>query len=275
MEISTNLILWGFSLTLFAGVATSIGAFLAFFVKKENYNFLSFWLWLSAWVMIYISLVEIIPKSIKFFELSWQNELSNFWMIISLWFWMLFALLIDIYLPEELNPDEPKESNMLEENKKGFGNNKKLYRAWLLTAFVIAIHNIPEGLITFLSTLVSFEIWIAIAIALALHKIPEGFAIALPIYYSTGNKIKAFILTSLSWMANILGALIGFIFLQYFVSDLILWILFSLIAWIMLFVSFHQLLPTASQYNKQHIEVYWVLIWMILTWLIMSFLAYL
>jgi len=190
---------------------------------------------------------------------------------------MLFALLIDIFLPEELNPDEPKESNMLEKrtNKKGLIHNKKLYRVWLLTAFVIAVHNIPEWLITFLSTLVSFEIWIAIAIALALHKIPEGFAIALPIYYSTWNKMKAFILTSLSWMANILGALIGFIFLQYFVSDLILWILFSMIAWIMLFVSFHQLLPTASQYNKQHIEVYGVLIWMILTGLIMSFLAYL
>jgi ZIP family zinc transporter len=51
---------------------------------------------------------------------------------------------------------------------------------------------------------VSFEIGLAVAFALALHKIPEGFAVSLPIYYATGNKFKAFILTSFSGMANLL-----------------------------------------------------------------------
>jgi ZIP family zinc transporter len=135
------------------------------------------------------------------------------------------------------------------------------------------LHNIPEWLVTFLSTLVSFEIGLAVAFALALHKIPEWFAVSLPIYYATGNKLKAFILTSVSWMANLLWALLWYFFVQYFFSDFVLGMLFWVVAWIMLFVSFHQLLPTASQYNKHHIEVYGVLSGMVIIWFIMAFLS--
>ncbi len=277
MEISTNLILAWFWLTLLAWIATAIWAFLAFFVKRENHHFLSFWLGISAWVMIYISFVEVIPKSLEFFSLAGYQIHAELFMILSLALWIGISLIIDMFLPPEINPDEPKNPSEMQQlqAQASLWKNKKLYRAWLLTAFVITLHNIPEWLITFLSTLVSLEIGITVAIALALHKIPEWFAVSLPIYYATGNKLKAFFYTSISGMANVVGALIWFVFLQYFVSNLVLWILFAMIAGIMIFVSFHQLLPTASQYNRLHIEVYGVLVWMIITGWIMAFLSYL
>lgn len=34
---------------------------------------------------------------------------------------------------------------------------------------------------------------IAVLIAIALHNIPEGIAVAIPIYYATGSRWKAFL----------------------------------------------------------------------------------
>lgn len=60
------------------------------------------------------------------------------------------------------------------------------------TALAIAIHNFPEGIATFTAALQDPGLGIAIAIAIAIHNIPEGIAVAVPIYFSTGDRKKAF-----------------------------------------------------------------------------------
>ena len=52
-------ILFAFSLTLFAGLATGIGSLLSLLTQKTNTKFLSVALGFSAGVMIYVSFVEI------------------------------------------------------------------------------------------------------------------------------------------------------------------------------------------------------------------------
>ena len=49
-------------LTVFAGLATSIGSAIAFFAKRTNYRFLSVATGFSAGVMLYVSFVEIFVK---------------------------------------------------------------------------------------------------------------------------------------------------------------------------------------------------------------------
>jgi len=44
----------------------------------------------------------------------------------------------------------------------------------LFTALAIAIHNFPEGLVTFLAALQDPGLGIAITVAIALHNIPEA-----------------------------------------------------------------------------------------------------
>src|SRR5690625_7904465 len=53
-------ILFAFSLTLFAGLSTSIGSLFAFFTKTMNEKFLAVSLGFSAGGMIYMSFVEIL-----------------------------------------------------------------------------------------------------------------------------------------------------------------------------------------------------------------------
>ena len=71
----------------------------------------------------------------------------------------------------------------------------------------------------------------------------------MPIYYSTGSKKKALLYTGISALSEPFGALLAYLFLKNIMNDLILGILFSVIAGIMLQISFSELLPSARRYN--------------------------
>lgn len=124
------------------------------------------------------------------------------------------------------------------------------------TALAIAIHNFPEGLATFVSALQEPEIAVPIVIAIALHNIPEGIAVSVPIYQGTGSRKKAFIYSFLSGLAEPLGALIGFLLLMPFMNGFIFGVIFALVAGIMVFISFDELLPAAREYGEHHISIY-------------------
>ena len=87
-------------------------------------------------------------------------------------------------------------------------------------------------------------------LAIILHNIPEGISISMPIYSSTKSKSKAILYTFISALSEPFGAFLAYIFLKNIMNDLILGILFSLIAGIMLQISFCELLPTARRYNN-------------------------
>ena len=57
-------VLTAFLMTLFAGLSTGIGSLISLLAKRTNTNFLSLSLGLSAGVMIYVSFMELMPKSL-------------------------------------------------------------------------------------------------------------------------------------------------------------------------------------------------------------------
>ena len=84
-------------------------------------------------------------------------------------------------------------------------DKKSLKRMGLLTGLAIGLHNIPEGLATFVATLSSPSLGGALALAIALHNIPEGVCVSMPVYYATGSKVKAFLWAFLSGISEPLG----------------------------------------------------------------------
>lgn len=56
-------VLMPFALTLFAGLATGLGAAIAFLTKRTNYAMLSLTMGFAAGVMLYVSFVEIMVKA--------------------------------------------------------------------------------------------------------------------------------------------------------------------------------------------------------------------
>jgi len=253
MEFSA--VLNAFLLTLLAGLSTGIGSALAFFTKKTNTRFLSVSLGFSAGVMIYVSFVEILFKASESL-IRYHGEDTGWWITVGAFFGgILFIALIDRFIPSAENPHEVRR---IEEMNKPASKNR-LMRMGMFTALAIGIHNFPEGLATFTAALNDPELGLAIAIAIAIHNIPEGIAVSVPVYYATGSRKKAFLLSFLSGLSEPIGALIGYLILMPFMDDQLFGILFASVAGIMVFISFDELLPAAREYGEHHLSIYGLL----------------
>jgi len=151
-----------------------------------------------------------------------------------------------------------KESKVLNNE-----NRINLKNIGILTALVITLHNIPEGIATFTSSLSNVNIGLMLTIAIAIHNIPEGLCVAFPIYYYSGSKIKAFLWGGVSGLSELASALIEYIILKLFhvkINDftpMVYGIIYSIISGIMVYISFCELLPTAIKLdNKGNITKY-------------------
>jgi ZIP family zinc transporter len=129
----------------------------------------------------------------------------------------------------------------------------------IFTALAIGIHNFPEGLATFLAALQDPSLGIAIAVAIALHNIPEGVSVSVPIFYATGSRKKAFLYSSLSGLAEPVGAVIGYLAIRVFlggdtaiIPPEVMGALFGGVAGIMVYISLDELLPASRAYGKGH-----------------------
>lgn len=258
--LSFETLLFAFMLTLLAGMSTSIGAALAFFSKSKNYTILSLGLGFSAGVMIYVSFVEILVKSKESFTLLYSNAITGEALsVLSFFVGILLSAAIDKMIPNDVNPHEPKSNSELLElksdNESSVIKNSALKRTGIFTALAIGIHNFPEGFATFISALENPTVGISIAFAIAIHNIPEGMAVSLPIYHATGDKKSAFWYATLSGLAEPVGALVGFFLLFPFMGEATLGITFGVVAGIMIYISFDELLPAARVYGNAHTAI--------------------
>ena len=215
-----------FLLTLFAGISTGIGSAIAFFAKRTNTSSLS--LGLSAGVMIYVSFVELFTSSVQtLVEMHGKSE-GTFYATLSFFGGIVLILLIDKLIPRYENPHEMhRVEEMSEKAKIQLDVKPKLLRVGMVTALVLAIHNFPEGMVTFLAALKDVNIAIPIAIAIAIHNIPEGISVSVPVFYATGNRKKAFWFSFLSGLAEPVGAVIGYLVLAPFLDDNVFGIIFG------------------------------------------------
>ena len=249
-----NNVLFAFGLTLFAGLATAIGGALAFFARRTNTTFLSYSLGFSAGVMIYISFTEILGKSREIISISYGEDTSAWLTFLAFISGFFLTALIDKVLPSGENPHEVKSIEQMDINcpKRG----KKLLRIGVFTAIALAIHNFPEGIATFMAGVSDVTVGISIAIAIGIHNIPEGIAVSVPIYYATGSRKKAFTWAALSGLAEPVGAAFGYLILSFFKQQVILGFVFAMVAGIMIYISFDELLPAAHKYGKHHTAIY-------------------
>ena len=250
LEISTHNFWIALAVTTAAGLATGLGSLLVLFSKQPNARLLSFGLAFAAGAMVYVSLTEILDKSILAFTNAYGPQLGFTWGTLSFLGGLLFIVGIDRLVP---NPHE-----RLEVDDPYFREHNASYikRVGLLTAVAITAHNFPEGLATFFATLENPGVGMPLAFAIAIHNIPEGIAIAVPVYFATNNKLYAFLACLLSGLAEPVGALIGYAVLRPFLSEPVFGVVFGLIAGVMVFLALDELLPAAKRYAKGHETVY-------------------
>jgi ZIP family zinc transporter len=225
-------------LTCAAGLSTTIGSLLGLVFKKENPGFMSFVMGFTAGIMVGISFFELLPsgfETIGFLKAS-----------ISFIAGFVFIFIIDYFVPHEYSGQKEK----INEN-----TNKRLLRTGMFLALGIAIHNFPEGMATFYSSIVDVKVGIAIAVAIAIHNIPEGLAVSVPIYKATGSKSRAFLWSFLSGVVEPVGAVITSFVLMPYLSPVILGYILSGIAGLMAYIAIDELLPVSKSYGFSHLPI--------------------
>lgn len=238
-------------LTLAAGLATGIGSFIAFFVKSENKPFLAASLGFSAGVMLYVSMLEMLPNGKNYLVGNFSPTAADFITVAAFFGGILLIAFIERVIP---SPEQKSEKQML--SSEGASGDKGLLRTGVFTALAIGIHNFPEGLATFVSALSDTSIGVSIAIAIAIHNIPEGIAVSAPIFAATGSKKKAFFMSFLSGIAEPIGALLGWLILMPLLNDILFGVIFAVVSGIMVFISIDELLPSALETGRQYYAVY-------------------
>ncbi|HAM35403.1 MAG TPA: zinc transporter ZupT [Elusimicrobia bacterium] len=241
---------FAFILTLLAGLSTGIGSLIAFFARRTNKTLLAVSLGFSAGVMIYISLVDMLAEARL--DLLGQYGQPGEWLALGAFFAGIgLTALVDLLVPEVENPHHAWRVEEMESAAEA-ARARKLLRTGMVTAMVLALHNFPEGIATFVAGLMEPATGVAIAMAIAIHNIPEGISVSVPIFYATGSRRKALLYSCLSGLCEPLGAAAGYVFLLRFVSPGIFGVVFAMVAGTMIFIAFDELLPAAHEHGEHH-----------------------
>ena len=216
----------GIIITIISGLSTMLGCFLIF-VKYDQFKIIKYSLLLSSFIMLSISILELIPSSFGYLNKIYDLIPSTLILAIYVLFGGILVFLID-------------------KSKK---NDNKLYKIGIISFITLILHNIPEGIITFISTTKDVNIGIFLSISIALHNIPEGIAISIPIYYGNNNKKKAIVYTLIASLSEPLGAFVSLLFVNK-INDYLFAVILSLTAGIMIYLSLFELFKESFNYKK-------------------------
>lgn len=219
---------YSFIITLFAGLSTLIGI-IPVFLKIKNINkFIVSSLSFASGVMFSISTFDLLLESLCFFN----KEYSAFIGTILFLFFFIIGFIFSKYINNRIDSDN------------------ELYKVGVSSMVGIIIHNIPEGILTYITYSIDQKLGITLGIAIALHNIPEGITIAVPIYYSTKSKLKVFIYSLISALAEPLGAVLSYVFLKNIINNMMIGIMLSIVSGIMIYISIFELVKEAKKYNE-------------------------
>ena len=145
------------------------------------------------------------------------------------------------------NLDELIHSDHYEQHYVKQDNKFALFVAGMVMVCAIALHNVPEGMTIGASYASNSGIMgssaLVLAVLIGLHNIPEGMAVSVPLISGGMNKTKAVLVTALSGVPTIVGALLGFWIGE--ISALGLALSLGFASGAMLYVVFGEILPQA------------------------------
>lgn len=246
-------VLLAFVVTLLAGLSTVIGGWLGTQPRVLRRDVLAAALAFAAGIMITISVVEIAPGALTSVGESVGRTEAMLWVGGALLVGAALVVLIDKAIPHHVNPAEIGGGEQLDRIQAG-QVDARLLRSGVFLAAVVALHNLPEGLATFISTLQEPAGGITLAIAIAIHNVPEGLAVAAPIYAATRSKAQALLWATVSGLAEPVGGVLGYLLLATVLPQEWLSLTLALVAGMMIAVSFMELLPAARRYETHYTQ---------------------
>lgn len=266
---------WGFFWVIGAGLATCVGASVVFYpsvVQRQYKRVLSAGLAFAAGVMLYVSMVDIVGKSVQGFAEALEDDenvetLSKIYATFSFFggiffMWVLNKLVVMLFEStgqSNLHVMQEEFIDKLDSGEVVYTEDEKVYlkEMGFVTALAIALHNFPEGFLTFVGYVNDPYVGVPLAVGIGIHNLPEGMCVALPIYYATGERWRGFLWGGLTGATEILGALLGYVIIKQNLKPVWYGVMFGLVGGIMTFISLEDLLPFAFKYDPKNTVVTW------------------
>ena len=243
--------------TFLAGVCgTGLGGLVGAMLQKDSNRTVSLLLSFAGGVMLSVVCFDLITEAI-------ETQINLFLVIGSVAFGVAVIFLLNYLIDRKTNPEvphidanHPKTADDLEEliHSDHFeihyarnDNKFALFMAGIVMACAIALHNVPEGMTIGASYASNDGVMgssaLVLAILIGLHNIPEGMAVSVPLISGGMSKVKAVLLTALSGLPTVLGALLGYLIGEIGAFGLAFSLGFASGA--MLYVVFGEILPQA------------------------------
>ncbi|OWZ09269.1 Zinc (Zn2)-Iron (Fe2) Permease [Phytophthora megakarya] len=162
-------------------------------------------------------------------------------------------------LTAHLEAQPPAQAGYL--SKMDDKSKRALQRMGVLSALAIGIHNLPEGIATYVGAIQNSSVGFSLAVGIGLHNIPEGIAVAAPIYFATGQRWRGIMWCAISAAAEPLGGVIAWLAIGDGMDPISEGILFGIVCGIMVCICMKELIPTAYQFakDKEHIVAWGML----------------
>lgn len=192
-------------------------------MKHPSFEYVCNMLCFAAGVMLAISFLELIPESLM---------LSS---VLICTGGVIFGALV-MYAMDRIIPHIHPRLCAQE-------HGCNLERTSIYLILGMFLHNFPEGMAIAIGTVTDIKVSLVIALAIAIHGIPEGICTSAPYYHSTGNRIRAFLLSSTT-AAPILG---GFFAAMYVFRNMPLQLIGFIIAataGLMIYITVDELIPS-------------------------------
>lgn len=278
-------------ITSISGVlGTGLGGVAGVVLKRESNKIVSLLLSFAAGIMLAVVCFDLMSEPIQMMNegsLDWYTPLIVAIAVIAGY---AVVYLLNFVIDKHANPevkhvdaqhpttaadlDELIHSDHMQAHKN---SNKKLFTAGLVMLSAIALHNMPEGMVigasyagteNLLSNLFSGSGFI-MAIVIGLHNVPEGMAVSVPLVSGGMGKIKATLLTALSGLPTVFGALIGYALGG--INQIMLTLSLGFASGAMLYVVFGELLPEAILMWKSKLPALSVFVGVVVGFLLVMF----
>ena len=210
--------------TAIAGVVgTGLGGLIGALLQKDSNRVVSLLLSFAAGVMLSVVCFDLVVEAI-------ETNVGIYVVIGAIALGVAVIYILNRIIDRKTNPEvahidenhsktaddlnELIHSDHLEQHYINNDSKFSLFVAGLVMASAIALHNVPEGMTigaSYASTGGAMgSAAITLAVLIGLHNIPEGMAVSVPLISGGVNKLKAVLITALTGVPTMLGALLGF-----------------------------------------------------------------
>lgn len=257
-----NSFVWVVIITAIAGICgTGFGGAVGAILRRDSSKSVSLLLAFAGGIMTAVVCFEMIPEA--FHPDGAEADIPIPFVILGVLFGYIVIYLVNAFIDKRTNPQighiddsHPKTADALDElihsdhyemhKKEKARKNPDLFIAGMVMATAIALHNFPEGMVIGTSFaadsgVITGGAGLIVAIIIGLHNIPEGMSVSVPLISGGMKPYKAILISALSGIPTVLGAIFGY-FLG-MISPLWLSLSLSFAGGAMLYVVFGELLP--------------------------------